>query len=73
MTFHNNPNHQTRTSQITKLGVKGFAFEFLLEAFVALDAQDGQAPVLTGLGQAEEDSPQYALCCDADGQEHLGK
>lgn len=34
-----------------------FAFEFVLEALIALDAQDGQAAVLAGLGQPEEDGP----------------
>ena len=38
-------------------GLRFFALEFALEAFVALDAEDGQASVLTGLCQAEEDGP----------------
>ena len=55
------------------MGLGCFAFEFVFEAFVALDAQDGQTSVLAGLCQTEEDGPQYALCRNADRQQHLGK
>ena len=43
------------------------------QTLVALDTENGQASVLAGLGQAEEDCPQHALGCSTDGQQHLGK
>ncbi len=58
---------------IIDLSLRLLALEFVFEAFIALDTQDGQAAVLAGLCQPEEDGPQYALCRNADGQQHLGK
>ena len=47
--------------------------EFAFQPFETLNAQDGQASILAGLSQSEEDSPQDAFCGNANGQQHLGK
>lgn len=55
------------------LSLRLLALEFVFETFIALDTEDGQPSALAGLCQPEEDGPQYALCRNADGQQHLGK
>ena len=50
-----------------------FAFELVLETFIALYAQDCQTSLLASLCQAKKDSPLYTLGSNADWQQHLGK
>jgi len=45
----------------------------VLYPLITLNAEDGQPTVLAGLGQTEEDGPEYAFGSSADGQQHLGE
>lgn len=62
-----NAENEARTSALL------LAFQKSLETLVALDAQNRNASVLKGFGQAEEDRPQHSLRFDAQRQQHLCK
>ena len=47
--------------------------QIFLHAVIAIDAKDGDATILAGLGKSEEHRPQHSLGGSADRQQHLGE